>query len=123
MRFREGMTFTIEPMSNEGTPEMHFLEEGWTVVTADNKLSTQCEHTIAVTSNGCEILAPAHAQDHRPGLSPSLVLKFLTQDSRAPKIVYKGFSVVRKRRFEWDLLCVALGKGRGRSGFWSGCGL
>ena len=60
MRFREGMTFTIEPMINEGTPEIRFLKDGWTVVTADNKLSAQYEHTIAVTSNGCEILTPYH---------------------------------------------------------------
>ena len=77
----------------------------WTVVTADEKLSAQYEHTIAVTSNGCEIL------------------KFLTQDSWAPPIVYKGFSVVRKRGFEWDMLCVALGKGLGHLGFWSACAL
>ena len=51
MRFREGMPFTIEPMINEGTPEIRFLKVGWTVVTADYKLSAQYEHTIAVTSN------------------------------------------------------------------------
>ena len=60
MRCREGMTFTIEPMINEGTPEIRFLKDGWTVVTADNKLSAQYEHTIAVRSNGCEILTPWH---------------------------------------------------------------
>jgi methionyl aminopeptidase len=58
MRCREGMTFTIEPMINEGTPEIRFLKDGWTVVTADNELSAQYEHTIAVTSKGCEILTP-----------------------------------------------------------------
>jgi methionine aminopeptidase len=41
-----------------GTPDIRFLEDGWTVVTADEKLSAQYEHTIAVTSNGCEILTP-----------------------------------------------------------------
>ena len=60
MRFREGMTFTIEPMINEGTPEIRYLEDGWTVVTADGKLSAQYEHTIAVTATGCEILTPWH---------------------------------------------------------------
>ena len=39
MRFREGMTFTIETMINEGTPEIRYLEDGWTVVTADHNLS------------------------------------------------------------------------------------
>ena len=60
MRFREGMTLTIEPMINEGTPDILFLEDGWTVVTADAKLSAQFEHAIAVTSRGCEILTPWH---------------------------------------------------------------
>lgn len=58
MRFREGMTLTIEPMINEGAPDIRFLEDGWTVTTADNKLSAQYEHTIAVTADGCEILTP-----------------------------------------------------------------
>lgn len=58
LRLREGMTFTIEPMINEGTPEIDFLEDGWTVATADGKLSAQYEYTIAVTAGGCEILTP-----------------------------------------------------------------
>ncbi len=60
MRFREGMTLTIEPMINEGTPEIRILEDGWTVVTADKKLSAQYEHSLAGTSSGCEILTPWH---------------------------------------------------------------
>jgi methionyl aminopeptidase len=60
MRFLEGLTFTIEPMINAGTPEIRFLEDGWTVVTADRSLSAQYEHTVAVTSSGCEILTPWH---------------------------------------------------------------
>jgi methionyl aminopeptidase len=64
MRFREGMTFTIEPMINEGTPEIRHLEDGWTIVTADKSLSAQYEHTIAVTSSGCEILTPWHQLMH-----------------------------------------------------------
>ena len=58
LRLREGMTFTIEPMLNEGTPNIDFLEDGWTVATVDGKLSAQYEHTIAVTTSGCEILTP-----------------------------------------------------------------
>jgi methionyl aminopeptidase len=65
MRFREGMTFTIEPMINEGSPEIRFLEDGWTVVTADRSLSAQYEHTLAVTSTGCEILTPWHLLMHK----------------------------------------------------------
>ena len=60
MRCREGMTFTIEPMINEGTPEIRYLADGWTVVTVDKRLSAQYEHTIAVTSKGFEILTPWH---------------------------------------------------------------
>ncbi|WP_207955859.1 type I methionyl aminopeptidase [Rubrobacter marinus] len=60
MRLREGMTFTLEPMVNEGTPEIELLRDGWTVVTGDGKLSAQYEHTIAVTKTGCEILTPWH---------------------------------------------------------------
>jgi|SRR5215211_53590 len=60
MRFREGMRLTIEPMINEGTPEIRYLKDGWTVVTADGKLSPQYEHTIAVRATGCEILTPWH---------------------------------------------------------------
>lgn len=51
-----GMTFTIEPMINEGVPETVVLEDEWTAVTADNKLSAQFEHTILVTDTGYEIL-------------------------------------------------------------------
>lgn len=58
LRLREGMVFTIEPMINEGTPEIRSLKDGWTIVTADGKLSAQYEHTVAVTVDGFEILTP-----------------------------------------------------------------
>ncbi len=51
-----GMTFTIEPMINLGTHQWNMLDDGWTVVTADNALSAQFEHTVAITENGPEIL-------------------------------------------------------------------
>jgi methionyl aminopeptidase len=50
------MTFTIEPMINQGTWELHILDDDWTAVTNDHKLSAQFEHTVAVTEDGCEIL-------------------------------------------------------------------
>jgi methionyl aminopeptidase len=56
MELREGMTFTIEPMINQGTRHCKLLPDGWTVVTKDHKLSAQWEHTLAVTANGCEVL-------------------------------------------------------------------
>lgn len=58
LRLRAGMVFTIEPMINEGSPDIRFLEDGWTIVTADGSLSAQYEHTVAVTADGCEILTP-----------------------------------------------------------------
>ena len=51
-----GMVFTIEPMVNEGTWKCKFLRDGWTVITADKKLSAQWEHTLVVTETGYEIL-------------------------------------------------------------------
>lgn len=52
----EGMTFTIEPMINQGKARVKLKKDGWTVVTADKKLSAQWEHTIAVTATGFEVL-------------------------------------------------------------------
>ena len=51
-----GMVFTIEPMINEGTDECIILEDGWTAITKDKKLSTQWEHTIVITNSGATIL-------------------------------------------------------------------
>jgi methionyl aminopeptidase len=53
---KEGMTFTIEPMINQGTSKVKVKKDGWTVVTTDKKLSAQWEHTIAVTADGYEVL-------------------------------------------------------------------
>lgn len=54
-----GMTFTIEPMLNLGTPEWEMWDDGWTVVTADRRRSAQFEHTILITETGNEILTLA----------------------------------------------------------------
>lgn len=51
-----GMTFTIEPMINQGIRKTKTLKDGWTVVTKDKKLSAQWEHTILVTETGYEVL-------------------------------------------------------------------
>lgn len=53
---REGMTFTIEPMINQGKARVKTKQDGWTVVTCDKQLSAQWEHTIAVTADGYEVL-------------------------------------------------------------------
>lgn len=56
---REGMTFTIEPMVNLGSPRVRTLEDGWTVVSADGAWSAQFEHTVLVCADGVEVLTPA----------------------------------------------------------------
>jgi methionyl aminopeptidase len=55
-RFEVGMVFTIEPMINIGHWKTKMLNDGWTAVTIDGKLSAQFEHTLAVTEAGVEIL-------------------------------------------------------------------
>jgi len=53
---RRGMTLAIEPMVNEGAPDVRVLANKWTVVTIDRKLSAHYENTVAVTGNEPEIL-------------------------------------------------------------------
>jgi len=53
---KPGMVFAVEPMVNAGGPATRVLEDGWSVVTADGKLSAHFEHTIAVTDDGPEVL-------------------------------------------------------------------
>jgi len=57
-----GMTFTIEPMINEGSRHTRVLPDGWTVVTKDRKLSAQWEHMVAVTPDGVDVLTLSPAQ-------------------------------------------------------------
>ncbi|MEQ4673401.1 type I methionyl aminopeptidase [Providencia vermicola] len=56
IELKEGMTFTIEPMINQGGMKIKTKKDGWTVVTRDKKLSAQSEHTILVTKEGYEVL-------------------------------------------------------------------
>jgi len=51
-----GTVLAIEPMLNVGTHKVKVAADGWTVITADGKLSCHFEHTVAVTENGGEIL-------------------------------------------------------------------
>lgn len=53
---KAGMAFTIEPILLEGSPKNRTLSDGWTVVSCDNMRSSQAEHTLLITDNGCEIL-------------------------------------------------------------------
>ena len=53
-----GMTFTVEPMINQGVPDLFIDEDnGWTVYTADGKDSAQWEHFVLITEDGYEILS------------------------------------------------------------------
>lgn len=64
-KIRAGYCFAIEPMLNLGTHETKTLEDKWTVVTKDGKASAHCEHTIAVTPDGPEILTLTKEQKAR----------------------------------------------------------
>ncbi|HSH74973.1 MAG TPA: type I methionyl aminopeptidase [Longimicrobiales bacterium] len=68
---REGMVLAIEPMLSAGSPNIRTLDDGWTVVTADRKLSAHFEHTVGVTADGPRILTaladPVVAGSGTPG--------------------------------------------------------
>ncbi len=53
---KPGMVFAVEPMVNAGGTATRVLEDGWSVVTSDGRLSAHYEHTIAVTDDGPEVL-------------------------------------------------------------------
>ncbi len=53
---KPGMTLAIEPMINAGTWETETLDDGWTIVTVDRRVSAHWENTIAITANGTEVL-------------------------------------------------------------------
>lgn len=55
-RISRGMVIAIEPMINEGVPGVIERPDGWTVVTADGKLSAHYEHTVAITEEGAVCL-------------------------------------------------------------------
>jgi methionyl aminopeptidase len=56
MKLRPGMVLAVEPMVNQGTSEVEILEDDWTAVTADGKLSAHFEHTILITEGAPEVL-------------------------------------------------------------------
>lgn len=53
---KEGMVFAVEPMLNLGDRDVCMLDDGWTIVTYDEKPSAHFEHTVLVTKDGYEIL-------------------------------------------------------------------
>jgi len=56
LQLKAGMVLAIEPMINAGGHEVRVLKDGWTAVTNDRSLSAHFEHTVAITSEGPEIL-------------------------------------------------------------------
>jgi methionyl aminopeptidase len=56
VKLKAGMTLAIEPIVNAGKRFTRTLRDRWTVVTVDNSLSAQFEHTVLVTAEGYEIL-------------------------------------------------------------------
>ncbi|MCI9417963.1 MAG: type I methionyl aminopeptidase [Eubacterium sp.] len=57
IRLRSGMTLAVEPMINEGTGNVEWMDNEWTVVTRDHKLSAHYENTILITKGKPEILS------------------------------------------------------------------
>jgi methionyl aminopeptidase len=55
-RLKAGHVFCIEPILSMGNPEVEHEEDGWTVYTRDRSVTAHCEHTVAITENGPEIL-------------------------------------------------------------------
>lgn len=60
IELKAGMVLAIEPMVNEGSYEVKVLQDGWTVITEDGKLSAHFEHSVAITENGPDILSRIH---------------------------------------------------------------
>ena len=56
LTLKAGMTIAIEPMVNAGTAKVEILEDDWTTVTLDGRLSAHFEHTVLITDNAPEIL-------------------------------------------------------------------
>jgi methionyl aminopeptidase len=63
---KPGMFFTIEPMINEGKPDVKLLKDGWTAVTRDKSLSAQFEHSVGITETGVEIFTKSPAGRDKP---------------------------------------------------------
>ncbi len=66
IELKPGMFFTVEPMINEGKPDVKLLKDGWTAVSRDKSLSAQFEHTVGVTETGVEIFTRSPAGFDRP---------------------------------------------------------
>ena len=59
LRLQPGMTLAIEPMINMGTADVEWMDDDWTVISADHSLSAHYENTILITEGEPEILTLA----------------------------------------------------------------
>jgi len=66
MEIQAGMTFTIEPMINQGKRDIREMGDGWTIVTKDRSLSAQWEHTVLCTPTGFEVLTVSAGSPQPP---------------------------------------------------------
>src|SRR5262249_33311926 len=87
MRLRPGMVLAIEPMVNVGTHQVEILDDEWTAVTLDRKLSAHFEHTVVVTENGPEVLT-------RP--NPCRACKALVRSKRARDPVVRIYRLFKR---------------------------
>jgi methionyl aminopeptidase len=73
-RLKEGIVIAIEPMINMGRKEVVTLEDGWTVVTIDRKMSAHFEHTVAVRKNSGENLSTFEGIEAAEKANPALTV-------------------------------------------------
>ena len=59
-KFLNGMVLAIEPMINQGTHRIKHFKDGWTVLTADGKVSAHFEHNVALIDGEPELLSTFH---------------------------------------------------------------
>jgi methionyl aminopeptidase len=65
-KIRNGYVFAVEPMVNMGSHHTKVLSDGWTVITVDGQPSAHCEHTIAITDEGPEVLTRVVEREKEP---------------------------------------------------------
>jgi methionyl aminopeptidase len=58
-RLMAGMVVAVEPMVNQGGPDVVIEDDGWTALTKDGSLSAHFEHSVAITENGPMVLSRA----------------------------------------------------------------
>ena len=73
LKLQAGMMFTIEPMINAGKRDINKLDDGWTIVTKDQSLSAQWEHTVLVTKTGYEVMTLSSGSPPMPDIINSRI--------------------------------------------------